>query len=77
MVAVLADDSRQTFALSGLLVARAADCKVRVAAAPLAAVGAEVPEPGHAPVALLSDDAGFASALSGLEVTLESEKAGI
>ena len=75
VVAILADDSRQAFALSRLLVARAADGEVRVAAAPLAAVVAEVPESGHAPFALLPDHAGLASALSRLEVTLEGEKA--
>ena len=77
VVAVLADDSFQALALSRLLVAGAADGKVGVAAAPLAAVGAEVPEAGHAPVALLPDHAGLASALPRLEVTLGSEKANL
>ena len=77
MVAVLPDDARQALALARRLVAGAADGEVGVAAAALAAVRAEVPEAGHAPVALLPDHAGLASALSSLEVTLWSEKAGI
>ena len=73
MVAVLSDDAREALALPRLLVARAADGEVGVAAAPLAAVGAEVPEAGHAPVALLPDHAGLAPALARLEVALESK----
>ena len=75
VVAVLSDDARQALALPRLLVARAADGKVGVAAAPLAAVGAEVPEAGHAPVALLPDHAGLAPALARLEVALRRERA--
>ena len=73
MVTVLSYDARQTLALARLLVARPADGEVGVAAAPLAAVGAQVPESGHAAVALLPDHARLASALSSLEVTLELE----
>ena len=70
MVAVLADDARQALALPRLLVARPADGKVRVAAAPLAAVRTKVPETGHAPVALLPDHARLAATLPGLQVAL-------
>ena len=74
VVAVLSDDARQALALPRLLVARAADGEVGVAAAPLAAVGAEVPEAGHAPVALLPDHAGLAPALARLEVALHRKR---
>ena len=70
VVAVLSDDARQALALPRLLVARAADGEVGVAAAPLAAVRAEVPEAGHATVALLPDHARLAPALARLEVAL-------
>ena len=52
------------------LVAGAADGEVGVAAAALAAVRAQVPEAGHAAVALLPDHARLAPALTGLQVAL-------
>ncbi len=70
MVAVLPDDARQALALPRRLVAGAADGEVGVAAAALAAVRSEVPEAGHAAVALLPDHARFAAALPSLEVAL-------
>ena len=70
VVAVLSDDARQALALPRLLVARAADGEVGVAAAALAAVRAQVPEAGHAAVALLPYHARLAAALTCLEVAL-------
>ena len=52
------------------LVAGSADGEVGVAAAALAAVRAQVPEAGHATVALLPDHARLAAALTGLQVAL-------